>query len=56
MEIRVNEEDQLKLLEELRHLRQQRDELQAANTALLMENRQVKAELQRYLNKDTIPA
>ena len=55
MEIRVNEEDQLKLLQELKRLREQVTELQTRGTQLLLENRQLKAELQHYLNKDTVP-
>lgn len=38
MEIRVNEEDHLALLLELKHLRRQRDELQENNTRLELEN------------------
>lgn len=45
MEIRVNEEDQLKLLEELKHLRQQVTRLQARGTKLLLENRDLKAQI-----------
>ena len=50
MEIRINEEDQLKLLQELKHLRQQVIELQMRGTALLLENRELKARLQKAKN------
>lgn len=55
MEIRINEEDQLKLLQELKHLREQVTLLQERGSALLLENRSLKAELQRYLSEEVIP-
>lgn len=42
MEIRLNEDDHLSLLQELKHLRKQRDELQASNTRLELENRDLR--------------
>jgi len=42
MEIRINEEDFLKLLEELKHNRKQVTELQERGTQLLLENRELK--------------
>lgn len=47
MEIRVNEEDQLQLLAELKQLRQQRDELQECCTKLEVERRDLKKIVQR---------
>lgn len=52
MEIRINEEDQLKLLQELKHLRQQVTELQTCNTGLLSENRDCRAIIKRL---DALP-
>jgi regulator of replication initiation timing len=42
MEIRINEDDHLDLLQQLKHLRKQRDELQAHNTRLALENRDLR--------------
>jgi hypothetical protein len=47
MEIRVNEEDQLALLAELRHKRQQVTELQTANARVELENRDLRVIVRR---------
>jgi regulator of replication initiation timing len=46
--IRVSEADQLRLLQELLHLRTQRTHLQAANTKLELENRDLRVLLHRF--------
>lgn len=47
MEIRVNEEDHLTLLYELKELRKQRDDLQKDNTKLELENRDLRRIVRR---------
>lgn len=48
MEIRINEEDFIKLLEELKRKRAQVTELQERCTSLVLENRSLKERLRQH--------